>query len=827
MRPIRTKEKVGIILLLVALLLPSLQGLTWAGDEASARPQGSQPGRPVIFVHGYCGSDTSWQEEDTIYSRLLQSPYHYDPGRLILFRYPEDLFGQEDNRGDIARVAETFGEAVEKARRASPDGRVDVVAHSMGVLVVRYYMAYLMPDKQNPTIGRLIAIAGPNEGSFLADVKVGEMLCLAGVCPIPLKALMVALALLYTCSEFLRWRACCFLDPHDTAVTQMVPGGRFLSDLNRPGNSSPNVYYYVIYGNIRGWIQFALFKWKTRMEISIGDTVVGVESATTIPGIGRLGETTDHYRAFEYLSEHSVPMPVHLRKDCPFLGFRGPFCFEIEWNLLEKPTPHSIKEVQHGGLIHSEDVTRLVDRILRGEFEQVPPTPEPSLPPPLSPPPGTGGATATVLVLDVSGSMGEAWQGGVKIESAREAGIRLVRRVQHENEVAGPIHRMAMVNFTTDAWVSAPLGSDLQVLLDALENAVPLDRTNIGQALELANAELSRAAAQEGRYIILLTDGMTNVGLSKAEILSGPVAEAARAGTCIYTVGFGDPGNLDEQFLRDIAAAAPCGEYAYAPDADRLAEIYVRLRHVTTGRLLAEHEGTIAQGQRLDLGTFEVPAGQGELHVTLDWPGSTLDLLLTDPRGRTVDETYPGGRIFREATSVYVLIQNPPAGRWQVGVLGKEIPQGSTTFYLAASTRGVAPPSASAMPVWMILCFVLVIGAGLVIAVAVRGPAPAGAVAALYGVAGPVGQAVFPLQAGTYTLGRDPSNALVLSDALVSGRHAQITSSGNAFFLADLGSTNGTYVNRFPLTPFQWYMLQEGDQIQMGNCILAFRYGKP
>lgn len=829
MRLFGVKEKAGIIILLLALLLPSPQGLAQAGDQTSAPAQGSMPLRPVIFVHGYCGSGDSWKEEDTIYSRLLMPPYNYVSDTMRIFCYPKDLFGKEDNRGDIARVAEEFGKEVEEALKDSPDGRVDVVAHSMGVLVVRYYMAHLMPDKQNPTIGRFIAIAGPNEGSFLALIKEGEVLCLAGLCRIPLKVQIIALSLLYICSEFLRWKVCCFLDPHDTAVTQMIPGGPFLNDLNRPENSPSKVKYYVIYGDIRGKLQFHLFKWKLEIGTDgIGDTVVGVKSATTIPGIGQLGETKDNYRTFEFLSQHQDPIPVHIRKECRILGVTLPYCYGIDQDILEKQTPHSINEVQHGGLLKSEDVTRLVDRILRGEFERVTPTPVPSLPPISPPPPGAAGATATVLVLDVSGSMGDAWQDGVKIDSAREAGIRLVRRVQHENEVVGPVHRMAMVNFTTDAWVSAPLGSDLQVLLDALEAAAPMDRTNIGRALELANAELSRATAQERRYIILLTDGMTNVGLSEAEILAGPVAEAAQAGTCIYTVGFGDPGDLNEDFLRNIAAATPCGEYAYAPDADRLAEIYVRLRHVTTGNLLAEHQGTVAQGQRLDLGAFEVPAGQGELHVTLDWPGNTLELLLADPRGRVVDENYPGCRIFREATSVYAFIQNPLAGHWQVGVIGKEVPQGSTNFYLAVSTRGtVTPPTAAEGPAWLILFFVLIFGAGVVIALAVRQrAAPAGAVAILYGVAGPAGQVTFPLRAGNYTLGRDPSNALVLPDAYVSDRHAQITSSGPAFFLADLGSTNGTYVNQVPLTPFQWYMLQDGDQIRLGNCTLLFRYGR-
>lgn len=62
------------------------------------------------------------------------------------------------------------------------------------------------------------------------------------------------------------------------------------------------------------------------------------------------------------------------------------------------------------------------------------------------------------------------------------------------------------------------------------------------------------------------------------------------------------------------------------------------------------------------------------------------------------------------------------------------------------------------------------------------------------------------------TIGRWPDNDIVLPDRLVSRHHAQIRRVGTQFLLADLDSTNGTYVNGERVTE---YPLQDGDSIQI------------
>lgn len=67
-------------------------------------------------------------------------------------------------------------------------------------------------------------------------------------------------------------------------------------------------------------------------------------------------------------------------------------------------------------------------------------------------------------------------------------------------------------------------------------------------------------------------------------------------------------------------------------------------------------------------------------------------------------------------------------------------------------------------------------------------------------------------------------NPLRASSDRVSRRHAEIVKRGDAFFVRDLGSLNGTYiVGRGRLGRDQLYQLKDGDQMMLGNAILEFR----
>lgn len=72
---------------------------------------------------------------------------------------------------------------------------------------------------------------------------------------------------------------------------------------------------------------------------------------------------------------------------------------------------------------------------------------------------------------------------------------------------------------------------------------------------------------------------------------------------------------------------------------------------------------------------------------------------------------------------------------------------------------------------------------------------------------------------GPISIGRHVANSLPLPDPEVSRYHAQIFPRGDLFFLSDLGSRNGVYVNG---SQVQEQELHAGDEICIGNTLLSF-----
>ncbi len=79
--------------------------------------------------------------------------------------------------------------------------------------------------------------------------------------------------------------------------------------------------------------------------------------------------------------------------------------------------------------------------------------------------------------------------------------------------------------------------------------------------------------------------------------------------------------------------------------------------------------------------------------------------------------------------------------------------------------------------------------------------------------------AEYPLEAGL-TIGRGRSNGIPLSDQFVSFMHARIFPDGQFFFIEDLGSTNGTFVNGRKIDgPTQ---LKVRDEVVFGDTTLRY-----
>jgi hypothetical protein len=77
----------------------------------------------------------------------------------------------------------------------------------------------------------------------------------------------------------------------------------------------------------------------------------------------------------------------------------------------------------------------------------------------------------------------------------------------------------------------------------------------------------------------------------------------------------------------------------------------------------------------------------------------------------------------------------------------------------------------------------------------------------------------FPLEGDRMTVGRRPDSDVFLDDVTVSRDHALVVKRGGDFHLDDLGSLNGTYVNRRRI---ESHKLADGDELQIGKYKLTF-----
>ncbi|MFG2980083.1 esterase/lipase family protein [Streptomyces sp. NPDC048258] len=117
-----------------------------ASEQASSR-------NPVVFVHGYNADPGVWGalRED------LRAAGYAD-SELFSWGYDTHLSVNEV-------LAGRFGAYVEEVRRQTGAARVDVVAHSFGSLVSRWYVKF---GGGTATVGHWVSLAGPNRGTSTA-----------------------------------------------------------------------------------------------------------------------------------------------------------------------------------------------------------------------------------------------------------------------------------------------------------------------------------------------------------------------------------------------------------------------------------------------------------------------------------------------------------------------------------------------------------------------------------------------------------------------------------------------------------------------------------
>lgn len=86
-------------------------------------------------------------------------------------------------------------------------------------------------------------------------------------------------------------------------------------------------------------------------------------------------------------------------------------------------------------------------------------------------------------------------------------------------------------------------------------------------------------------------------------------------------------------------------------------------------------------------------------------------------------------------------------------------------------------------------------------------------------VEGTAGRRMHDINEGVVTVGRTPESDIFLDDVTVSRKHAEIERGERGYRIRDVGSLNGTYVNRVRVDAVD---LRNGDEIQIGKYRFKF-----
>jgi pSer/pThr/pTyr-binding forkhead associated (FHA) protein len=79
----------------------------------------------------------------------------------------------------------------------------------------------------------------------------------------------------------------------------------------------------------------------------------------------------------------------------------------------------------------------------------------------------------------------------------------------------------------------------------------------------------------------------------------------------------------------------------------------------------------------------------------------------------------------------------------------------------------------------------------------------------------------FRWEQAVLTVGRDPGNDLVIDHKLASRRHARFEQDESGFYIHDLDSTNGTYLNGQRINGAQ--LLRNNDEVWVADTVVIFR----
>ncbi len=158
------------------------------------------------------------------------------------------------------------------------------------------------------------------------------------------------------------------------------------------------------------------------------------------------------------------------------------------------------------------------------------------------------------LVLDRSGSMA-----GRKLEVAKRCATWLVGRLDPRDEIA-------LVTYDDEVRLLAPLSPPSDRLRAAIDGIRPGGSTNLSGGWLKGLEALGRGNGAGLRKVLLLSDGLANVGITEPSVLTELAANARGQGVGTTTIGFGS--DFDEELMTALAeAGGGHAHFAETPDA--------------------------------------------------------------------------------------------------------------------------------------------------------------------------------------------------------------------------------------------------------------------
>lgn len=231
---------------------------------------------PVIFVHGLGGDPTNFESdaENRNYVKLLTDlGYPRDYIHLYSYGYKYDPIKRVNYynyQGDVREIAQGMEVAVNTLsdlnKSQGGDGKVDIVAHSLGNLVTRQY---LLTHKDNHKIRRYIAVGAPFKGAWPMGVD-------ANVKSFPVLGPVVEKSLANVMFDAINLtRKDRPLDKTSIVYQQLAPASDFLdgpNGLNKTIISGLEVY--SIYGDINATLSQKIFGKSFDKKIDMGDGII-------------------------------------------------------------------------------------------------------------------------------------------------------------------------------------------------------------------------------------------------------------------------------------------------------------------------------------------------------------------------------------------------------------------------------------------------------------------------------------------------------------------------------------------------------------------------